>query len=83
MVRKEIDLGGNIHYYNTQNQFHREDGPAIEYINGDKAWYMYDKLHRVDGSAVEYVDGDKDYYIMGREYSYEAWLAIKDYPLLW
>lgn len=20
---------------------HREDGPACEYVNGDKAWYLY------------------------------------------
>jgi hypothetical protein len=25
-------------YKNEQGQYHREDGPAIEYSNGDKYW---------------------------------------------
>ena len=53
--------GGNI-YYNDLNQFHREDGPASEYANGDKCWYRNDQLHREDGPAVEYADGDKYWY---------------------
>ena len=30
---------------------HRNDGPAKEYINGDKSWYQNNKLHREDGPA--------------------------------
>ena len=33
--------------------------------NGNKAWYLNDKLHREDGPAVEYADGDKYWYING------------------
>ena len=36
MVNKRIDGAGTIRYYNEQKRSHREDGPAIEYINGDK-----------------------------------------------
>ena len=41
---------------------HREDGPAIEYTNGDKFWYKNGKYHREDGPAVEYNDGSKSWY---------------------
>ncbi len=83
MVRKEIDSFGNIRYYNDKGQFHREDGPAIEYANGDKFWYFNGMRHRVDGPAEEYRGVHKYYSIMNELYSYEEWLAIKDFPLLW
>ena len=40
-------------------KLHREDGPAVEFADGDKFWYLNGKLHREDGPAVEYADGDK------------------------
>ena len=54
-----------IYYYKDPNHtiLHREDGPAVEYANGDKCWYLNDKLHREDGPAVEYANGDKVWYI--------------------
>lgn len=42
---------------------HREDGPAIEYDNGEKAWYVDGKLHRTDGPAVTTADGRKAWYV--------------------
>jgi hypothetical protein len=42
---------------------HREDGPAIEGVNGVKEWYLNDKRHREDGHAVEWVNGDKAWYL--------------------
>ena len=53
-------------WYNSKGQLHREDGPAIEYTNGYKAWCINDKLHREDGPAVEYTNGDKFWYINGQ-----------------
>jgi hypothetical protein len=35
---------------------HREDGPAVEYVNGDRSWFIYGKRHRMDGPAVEWGD---------------------------
>ncbi len=74
---------GTVVYTNDKNQWHREDGPAAEWLNGDKAWYINDILHRIDGPAVENSNGTESYCIMGKEFSYEEWLAIKDFPLLW
>lgn len=45
--------------YLLRDDFHREDGPAIEFANGNKHYYRYGKLHREDGPAVDNVDGYK------------------------
>ena len=50
---------------NLEGKFHREDGPAIEYINGDKAWCIDGNQHREDGPAVEHANGYKAWYIDG------------------
>ena len=44
---------------NESGELHREDGPAIEYPDGTKHWYLNGKLHREDGPAIEYADGSK------------------------
>jgi hypothetical protein len=60
-------------WYNDKGQYHREDGPAIEYANGTKSWYKNDFLHREDGLAIEYVDGHKSWYLEGKEYTEEEY----------
>ena len=47
-------------------KLHREDGPAIEWANGDKRWYRDGKYHREDGPAIEYANGDKRWYRDGK-----------------
>ena len=47
---------------------HREDGPAIEYVDGDKYWYINDELHREGGPAVEHANGYKEWYINGKRH---------------
>ena len=47
------------------NEYHREDGPAIEWPDGSKHWYLNDKLHREDGSAIEYSNGTKRWFLNG------------------
>jgi len=46
--------------------FHREDGPAVEWIHGTKSWYFHGQRHRLDGPAIEYSDGDKRWYYYGK-----------------
>ena len=67
-MKKETDCYGDIYYYNDLNQYHREDGPAIELANGTKYWYRNYQLHREDGPACEYADGKKEYWILGIQY---------------
>ena len=47
---------------NEIGQFHREDGPAIEWRNGDKEWWLNDHRHREDGPAIEKTNGYKAWY---------------------
>jgi len=61
-MRKETDSSGTICYYNDLNQYHREDGPAIERADGDNYYNDLNQLHREDGPAIEWADGDKAWY---------------------
>lgn len=61
----EIDYLGNKIWRNEKGEYHREDGPAIEYWNGDKEWWVDGKLHRIEGPACKYCDGYKAYYTNG------------------
>ena len=75
MITKK-DLNGSIYWYNNNNRLHREDGPAIEYANGNKYWYLNGKPHREDGPAIECANGYKCWYLNGKEYSEEKFLRI-------
>ncbi len=54
-----------ILYYN-ESKLHRTDGPAMEFGDGERQWYINGKRHRVDGPAIEYPDGVKGWYIDGK-----------------
>ncbi len=56
-------LGITMHHLNDDDQFHCENGPAIIYPDGTKAWRVNGKLHREDGPAFEHSDGYKEWYI--------------------
>lgn len=45
-------------WYNSKDQLHREDGPAVEYTNDDKAWYINGQRHREDGPAMKATYGE-------------------------
>ena len=34
-------------YYNEDGKTHREDGPAVEFPNGNKLWFQNGELHRM------------------------------------
>jgi hypothetical protein len=42
---------------------HRLDGPAVEYADGTRQWWVDGKLHRLDGPAVEYADGSREWWV--------------------
>lgn len=54
------DYGDKIYYLN--DQIHREDGPACEFVEGYKSWWQHGKRHRLDGPAIEYEGGSEDWY---------------------
>ena len=67
-MRKVINNFGDVFYYNENNEYHREDGPAIEYTNGDKYWCKNGLFHREDGPAIEYSNGAKEWLRNGKHH---------------
>jgi hypothetical protein len=65
MTNFKIDKYGNKYWYQN-NLLHRDDGPAVEYIDGSKEWYINGLKHREDGPAFDSDDGDKEWFINGK-----------------
>ena len=65
-----IDEDGDKYYYSDKEMtvLHREDGPAIEYTDGSKSWYIDGKCHREDGPAIEWVSGTKEWCVDGKRH---------------
>jgi len=64
-----INKHGSKIYYKDRKMtiLHRLDGgPAIEFADGYKAWYVDGQRHRLDGPAVECADGSKAWYVDGK-----------------
>jgi hypothetical protein len=62
----EIDVWGIKSWKNKEDKFHRLDGPAKEWPNGNKEWYKDGKLHRLDGPAKEWPNGRKGWFKNGK-----------------
>jgi hypothetical protein len=69
----EITQNGSKIYYKDKAMtiYHREDGHAVERVNGSKAWFLNGKYHREDGPAIEYSDGSKEWWLNGVYYTEE------------
>ena len=67
MVTKK-EFPDRIEYLNELGKYHRLDGPAIEYHDGSKEWFINGKYHREDGPAVEWYGGTKYWYINGKHH---------------
>ena len=59
--RIEVDKRGTRRYFNSANQLHRTDGPAVESSNGHKEWLQNGLPHRADGPAIEWGSGTKSW----------------------
>lgn len=62
---------GTLMYLTKDGKYHREDGPAIEHLDGHKEWWVNGQLHRVDGPAIEHADEIQEWFIDGKKYSEE------------
>ena len=49
-----VNSFGTKRWTNSNGYPHRIDGPAVEYLNGDKEWKVNGKLHRIGGPALQY-----------------------------
>lgn len=61
-------LPDRIEYYDDNEELHNDNGPAVVYANGDKAWYQHGKLHREDGAAFEGQNGYRAFWLKGLKY---------------
>ena len=48
-----MDEVGNRYWIDDRRLLHREDGPAVECVDGCKEWYVRGVRHRSGGPAVE------------------------------
>jgi hypothetical protein len=53
--------------WTLNGKYHREDGPAIEYLSGTKVWYLNGMKHREGGPAIEY-SSRKEWYFNDRRH---------------
>lgn len=65
MVRLCISKRG-FRYWCNNEKWHRANGPAISYADGDQEWYLYGERHRTDGPAVMCGDGFTTWFWHGR-----------------
>ena len=70
--RTEVDEHGNRFYCNNAGEWHRENGPAIEWSNGTKIWYQNGQLHRIGGPAIVCTNGHKEWWQNGRRHRTDA-----------
>jgi hypothetical protein len=61
-----VDNDKNRFWYNEKNYLHRLDGPAVEYADGGKDWWVEGKRHRLDGPAIERTNGHKEWFVQGK-----------------
>jgi|TARA_R110000851_G_scaffold107800_1_gene228274 hypothetical protein len=69
----EIDDEG-VAQWTVGDQFHRTDGPALEYPNGDKFWMVHNKFHRTDGPAIVRENGNLAWYLDDVYLTFDRWL---------
>ena len=72
-----VDVFGTTRWYKDAKCkiLHRENGPAIEWRDGDKRWYQRGQRHRIDGPAVVYADGSKVWCINDKAMTEAEFLA--------
>ena len=69
--------GSILNKEDHSKQLHRVDGPAIEWADGDKSWYLNGKYHRVDGPAIEWEKSSvRHWYLNGECYIEEQFNKV-------
>jgi hypothetical protein len=59
MTNPKISDNGTKFWFNKNRHWHREDGPALIYNNGDQAWYINNFRHR-DNKSFQSAAGISD-----------------------
>lgn len=72
MGSQRIEYANCVCWVNRKGQYHREDGPAVEWSSGRKVWMQNNQYHRTDGPAVEWADGTKEWWVEGKEITQDS-----------
>jgi len=70
-----------VKWWCLNGQLHREDGPAVEWPDGDNSWYLNGVLHREDGPAREFHGGKKYWCLNGTDIPEEKFNEVWTCPL--
>ena len=89
MKTYQVTVFNNRTEWMFEGKLHRENGPAIEYVDGAQSWLIEGKLHRSDGPAFISAAGHKVWYNMGRmvkiQYPDGIWVhftePVKEYSI--
>ena len=65
---------GEKFWYDSNGKFHRDDGPAVIYADGDKAWYQHGVRHRADDPAIIGADGTEYWYLNHTQLTFDEWI---------
>jgi len=69
---------GSKFFLNKSGQYHRLDGPAIEWTFGANEYFKNGIRHRLNGAAYENKD-EKQYWFEGKQYNEsEYWIVSKE-----
>ncbi len=75
---RTVDADGNV-FWEDAGKLHRLGGPAVETVNGYRAWWVNGQQHRIDGPAVEGATGARFWWVNGQQCTsdeHSAWRAL-------
>jgi hypothetical protein len=64
--KMKINEWGTKVWRNRKGILHRTNGPAAEYADGSKEWWVKGRIHRIDGPAVEWSNNHKEWWVEGK-----------------
>lgn len=66
-------IGSKLYFkgWVKSGNYHRDDGPAVEYSNGDRTWFQNGSVHREDGPAITRSNAEVYWFLNGSESSFE------------
>ena len=60
-----VEFYDKVEWRDEFDQLHYEDGPAVEYANGTRFWYVNGHPHRVGAPAIEWANGTCEWWVNG------------------
>jgi hypothetical protein len=78
----EIDDRGTQRWWKN-GLLHREDGPAVIYLDGYESWYLNGESHRIDGPAVIGPNDCYEWYFNNEHHRLDGPAVKNEYGELW